>query len=311
MDEKFKKVMLFIVIVFVLSWLLVLLFFVLGGRWVEDRNIAPIVGTIFMFMPAISAVLVQKAIYKEPLKEPLGISFKLNFWWLAAWLLPPVIALAAIGISLLIPGISYSPEMTGFFERFKGIIPAEQIEQMKAQLSALPVHIFWITLFGGLLAGITINAVACFGEELGWRGFLLREFSHMGFGKSSAIIGLIWGIWHIPIILQGHNYPQHPLEGTFMILIFCLLFSPLFTYIRLKSRSVVAAAIMHGSLNGTAGLAIMVVKGGNDLITGVTGLAGFIVLLITNLFILLFDASTRNGSINDITDIITKKDEIK
>jgi membrane protease YdiL (CAAX protease family) len=255
-----------------------------------------------MFMPMTSAILVQKFIYKEPLKKPLGISFRLNRWWLVAWLLPPLIAFATIGISLLIPGISYSPEMTGFFERFEGIVPPEQLQQMKEQMTAFPIHIFWIALIQGLFAGITINAVAGFGEELGWRGFLLREFNYMGFWKSSAIIGLIWGIWHVPIILQGHNYPQHPVEGVFMMIIFCLLLSPLFSYIKLKSKSVVAAAIIHGSLNATSGLAIMIVKGGNDLITGVTGIAGFIVLLIVNLFIFLFDHSIRERPVNDIME---------
>jgi|GEM_PF-6474532 len=52
----------------------------------------------------------------------------------------------------------------------------------------------------------------------------------------------------------------------FMMIIFCLLLSPIFSYIRIKSRSVVAAAIMHGTLNATRGLSIMVVKGGGDLV---------------------------------------------
>jgi membrane protease YdiL (CAAX protease family) len=300
MNKKGKRVGLFIGIAFALSWLIVILFLAFSGKW--GTRSAMIIATVFMFMPMTSAILVQKFIYKEPLKKPLGISFRLNRWWLVAWLLPPLIAFATIGISLLIPGISYSPEMTGFFERFEGIVPPEQLQQMKEQMTAFPIHIFWIALIQGLFAGITINAVAGFGEELGWRGFLLREFNYMGFWKSSAIIGLIWGIWHVPIILQGHNYPQHPVEGVFMMIIFCLLLSPLFSYIKLKSKSVVAAAIIHGSLNATSGLAIMIVKGGNDLITGVTGIAGFIVLLIVNLFIFLFDHSIRERPVNDIME---------
>ncbi len=300
MNEKAKRVGLFIGITFALSWLIVILFLAFGGKW--GTYSAIIVVTAFMFMPMTSAILVQKFIYKELLKKPLGISFKLNRWWLVAWLLPPFIAFATIGVSLLIPEISYSPEMTGFFERFEKIIPAEQIEQMKAQMTAFPIHIFWIALIQGLFAGITINAVAGFGEELGWRGFLLKEFGYMGFWKSSAIIGLIWGIWHAPIILQGHNYFQHPVGGAFMMIIFCLLLSPIFSYIRLKSKSVIAAAIMHGSLNATAGLAIMIVKGGNELIIGVTGAAGFIVLFIVNLSIFLLDRSIRERPVNAIME---------
>jgi len=111
----------------------------------------------------------------------------------------------------------------------------------------------------------------------------------MGFWRSSAIIGLIWGVWHAPIILQGHNYPQHPVLGVFMMTIFCLLLTPIFSYVRLKAKCVMAAAIIHGSLNATAGLAIMVVKGGSDLTIGVTGLSGFIVLGVVNLGLFVYD----------------------
>lgn len=165
-------------------------------------------------------------------------------------------------------------------------------------MAKLPVHPIWIALMQGLIAGITINAVAGFGEELGWRGFLQREFGYMGFWISSALIGLIWGIWHAPLILQGHNYPEHPVTGAFMMTVWCMLLAPIFSYIRIKSKSVIAAAIIHGSLNATYGLSIMLIKGGNDLIIGITGGAGFIVLSIVNLCIFLFDPSIRERSIN-------------
>jgi len=125
-----------------------------------------------------AAIVVQRLIYKEPVKEPLGISFRLNRWFLVAWLLPPVIAFAVLGVSLLFPAVEYSPEMAGMLERFKSVLPPEQLEQMKNQSAALPVHPIWIGLFQGLLAGITVNAVAGFGEELGWRGLLQRELGY-------------------------------------------------------------------------------------------------------------------------------------
>ncbi|MEA1964000.1 MAG: CPBP family intramembrane glutamic endopeptidase [Candidatus Aerophobetes bacterium] len=286
MNEKAKKIGLFIGITFFLSWVMAILFFALGGRW--NTPSAMIMATSYMFFPMISAILVQKYLYKEPLKRPLGISFKLNRWFLVAWFLPPIVAFATIGVSLLFPGVEYSPEMAGLFERFRGILSPEQLQKMESQRTALPVHPIWIALAQGLGAGITINAVAGFGEELGWRGFLQREFKYMGFWRASTLIGTIWGVWHIPIILQGHNYPQHPIPGAFMMIVFCLLLAPIFSYIRLKAKSVIAAAIIHGSLNATAGLAIMVVKGGNDLLVGVTGVAGFIILAIINLFIFIF-----------------------
>jgi len=204
-------------------------------------------------------------------------------------LLPSIIAFAALGVSLLFPGVEYSPEMAGMFEKFESMLTPEQLEQMKNQAAASPIHLIWIGLLQGLIAGITINAVAGFGEELGWRGLLQREFGYMGFWKSSAIIGVVWGIWHAPIILQGHNYPQHPLAGVLMMIIFTLLLSPIFSYVRLKAKSVIAAAIIHGSLNAVVGLSTMVVKGGNDLTVGVTGLAGFIVLAFVNVGLFIYD----------------------
>lgn len=279
--------MLFIFLTFLVNWLMAALFFAFGGKWGSPASLA--MAASYMFVPMIIAIIVQKVIYKEHIKKPLGISFKLNRWFLVAWLLPPFIAFATIGVSLLLPGVEYSPEMEGLLERFESVLTAEQLQQMEKQAEALPFHPIWIGLLLGLIAGVTINAVAGFGEELGWRGLLQREFGYMGFWKSSAIIGVIWGIWHAPIILQGHNYHQHPLTGVLMMTLFVMLLAPIFSYVRLKANSVIAAAIIHGSLNATGGLSLMVIKGGNDLTVGVTGLAGFIVLAFVNIGLLLYD----------------------
>ncbi len=287
MNPSAKKAISFIALTFCVSWLIAILFFLFGGKWNTPSSV--LVGVIYMFIPMVMAIVVQKFIYKEPLREPLGISFKLNRWFLVAWLLPPAMAFATFGISLLFPGVEYSPEMAGIFERFRSTFTPEQLEQMKRQSDALPIHPIWIGLIQGLIAGITINAVAGFGEELGWRGLLQREFGYMGFWQSSVVIGAIWGVWHAPIILQGHNYPQHPVAGVFMMIIWCILLAPIFSYVRLKAKSVIAAAIIHGSLNATYGLAIMVVKGGNDLLIGGTGLAGFIILVLANVGLFVYD----------------------
>jgi len=286
-QQNTKKVFIFVGLTFLLSYLLVFIYLALGGKWIIPGSL--IVATTYMFIPMVVAIIVQKHILGEPVKGPLGISFKLNRWFLVAWLLPVIIAFATLGVSLLLPGVEYSPEMAGIFEKFESVLTPEQFQQMKAQADASPLHPFWIGLLQGLIAGITINAVAGFGEELGWRGFLQKELGYLGFWKSSIIIGLVWGIWHAPIILQGHNYPEHPQAGVFMMIIFTLLLSPIFSYVRLKAKSVIAAAIIHGSLNATIGLPLMVIKGGNDLTVGATGLAGFIALALANVGIFIYD----------------------
>lgn len=289
MKLNIKKTLLFVGLTFLLSWLLTLLFYIFGGRW--NTLPAIIMAAAYMFIPLIVVIIIQKLIYKEPVKKPLGISFKLNRWFVVAWLLPLAIALAAFGLGLLFPATEFSPDMSGMFVRLKLIFTPEQLTHMQSQVKSLPLHPFWMALVQSLIAGITISALAAFGEELGWRGFLLKELGYLGFWKSSAIIGLIWGIWHAPLIIQGHNYPQHPIQGVFMMTIFCLLLSPIISFVRLKSKSVIAAAIFHGSLNSTSGLAIMLIKGGNDLTIGITGTAGFIILLIANLFLFFYNRS--------------------
>ena len=116
-----------------------------------------------------------------------------------------------------------------------------------------------------------------------------KQLAPLGFWRSSFLIGLVWGVWHAPLILQGHNYPQHPVAGCLMMVAFCVLYAPLFSYVRIRSGSVIAAAIMHGTLNGTWGLGILLLAGGSDLSVGVTGFAGLVVLAAANAGLLILD----------------------
>jgi len=65
--------------------------------------------------------------------------------------------------------------------------------------------------------------------------------------------------------------------------IWAILFSPLIGYIRLKSGSVIAAAMMHGSLNGVGMAPAVVLSGGDSLTTGILGFPGIAVLALLNL----------------------------
>jgi membrane protease YdiL (CAAX protease family) len=292
-----RKALIFVVLTYTSTWLIVGAYYALGGRL--DQPASALVLLVSMFMPMTMALVVQKVIYKEPLREPLRISFRPNRWFLVAWLLPAIVALAAAGVSVLLPGVEYSPDTAGLLERYSASLTPEQMEEMRQQLAALPIHPVWLGLVQGLLAGVTINAVAAFGEELGWRGLLQRELAHLGFWRSSTLIGVIWGIWHAPVIIQGYNYPEHPLAGVAMMTIFTMLLAPILAYVTLKARSVIAAAIAHGTLNGTAGIPLLIIAGGNDLTVGVTGLAGFAVLALVNLTIFAYERFRSGGRFPD------------
>jgi membrane protease YdiL (CAAX protease family) len=276
-----RKITLFLAITFISALVIGSIPVLLDLRW--QGSTATIIGVIYMLFPALTAIFVQKVLYHEPVLGPLKVSFRLNKWFAFAWFLPVIIALAAIAAGTLFPGVTYSPDMAGMLERYRDIMTPEQLAEMERSLQQMPVHPLFLTIVQGMIAGITVNALAAFGEELGWRGFLLQEFKTLGFARASLIIGIIWGVWHAPLILQGHNYPQHPLAGVFLMILFCILLTPLINFATLKANSVIAAAVMHGTLNGTAGIAIIMVKGGSDLTIGMTGAAGLITLLIANL----------------------------
>ncbi|MGE5509564.1 MAG: lysostaphin resistance A-like protein [Chitinophagales bacterium] len=278
---------LFLILAYGFSWTLLALYLLLGGRWQAPWSTLVLVA--YMFGPLAAALVVQRAVYREPVRAPLRISFRLNRWFLVAWFLPVGLALATLGISLLLPGIRFSPDMAGMVERFRGLLTAEQLRQMQEQITRLPVHPFWLTLVQGLLAGATVNAVAAFGEELGWRGLLLRTWEGLGFWRASLVTGLAWGFWHAPVILLGHNFPQHRVAGIFVMTVGTTLLAPLLSYVTLRAKSVVAAAVAHGTFNATAGLAILVIRGGTDLTTGVFGLPGLVALALANLAIFVYD----------------------
>jgi membrane protease YdiL (CAAX protease family) len=230
-----------------------------------------------MFTPLL-AVIITQFIFKEPVLKNLGISFKINRWWWIGWLLMPFIAFAILGVTLLMPGAQWTPDS----------------EMMQKVLQSLPKGInVWvimvIAVISGLMSGITINAVFAFGEEIAWRGFLMKELKGQKFLVAALWIGIIWGFWHAPLILNGHNYPQHPVAGVFMMVPFCLLLTPMLMFFRQKSGSVIVPAIMHGTFNAVVGLSDIVVTPANDLLYGGAGLAGFIVLLIMDVFLYLYD----------------------
>lgn len=230
-----------------------------------------------MLIPLL-AVLFTQLIFKEPVFRNLGISFKFNRWWWIGWLLMPVVALAVLGVTLLMPGARWTPD-------------SELIQMTLAQMpEGFGVWgIIGISLVSGLITGATLNAVFGFGEEIAWRGFLMKEFKGRKFLTAALWIGIIWGFWHAPIILNGHNYPQHPVAGIFMMVAMCLLLTPILMYFRQKSGSVIVPAIMHGTFNAVVGITNLMVTPANDLLYGGPGLAGMIVLLIVNIALFLVD----------------------
>ncbi len=238
----------------------------------------------YMFTPLIAVALTQRLTGERPLRG-LGARPRLSRWLLLASLGPLVLVLSALIVGVLMPGHHFDPSVEAIVARFGQSLPPEQLEEAIRQTGALPFHPGLLVFPQAILAGLTVNALFAFGEEIGWRGLLYRELSHLGFWRMSAAVGVLWGFWHAPIILLGHNYPEHRVAGVFLFVVICVLLAPLHTLVRERTGSVWGAAVCHGTFNAAAGLPVLVTSGGSDLTLGVTGAAGVIGLTLCNLLL--------------------------
>ena len=276
MEMKKRPVIIFLVICFVISFGAAGMFSLLGGEY--NSIMGSLFASAYMFIPLVSVVITQLIVGETPFTG-CGVSFKFNWWWVVGILSMLFFSILALPASAVFPGV----EMTLENETMTTVV-----NNLAAQgLPIGPWGYLLVTLFAGIVSAATINALFAFGEEVAWRGFLARCFEDMGFWKKSALVGAIWGVWHAPIILMGHNYPDHPVAGVFMMTVFCMLLAPLMQFVRDKSKSVVASAMMHGSMNAYAGLSIALLSGYNDLLCGCCGVAGCAVLLLADVLLAL------------------------
>jgi len=116
-----------------------------------------------------------------------------------------------------------------------------------AALQAGPLGSAWILLVcfaHNLLLGGSL------GEEIGWRGFLqpalLREMSPL---RASVVLGVVWGLWHLPIDLYA-GFGVTGLGAILVRIVFAIALSILFTWFYLRSKgSLLIAILLHTSGN--------------------------------------------------------------
>ena len=107
-----------------------------------------------------------------------------------------------------------------------------------------------------------VNMLFAFGEEAGWRGMLFPSLCERMSPRAAVLVsGVIWGVWHAPIIMMGHNYgvgyPGFPLTGILSMVVFCTAVGCLLAWLRMRTKSVWPCALAHGALNASAGLGLM------------------------------------------------------
>lgn len=144
-----------------------------------------------------------------------------------------------------------------------------------------------------LLIAPLLNAIPILGEEFGWRAYLQPKLMPLGGRKTMVWMGIIWGVWHAPIIAMGHNYgldyPGAPWLGILAMTWFTFLFGTFIGWATLRAGSVWPAVIGHGALNGIAGIYAFLTQGTPNLVLGpvVAGFIGSLGIAVVTLIILL------------------------
>ena len=173
-------------------------------------------------------------------------------------------------------------EVTAAEKTEVGNLAQDAIDTYKSQREMF-VSAAYNTARDQIAAALTIaplfNTLFALGEELGWRGYLLPKLLPLGQIPAMLISGAIWGIWHAPALLQGHNYPDHPVLGVGMMIVFTVLLGIFFSWLYLKTKSPWTPALAHGTVNAVAGLPLLFLKDVNLTLGGsITSVSGWLAL---------------------------------
>ncbi|MHB8595442.1 MAG: CPBP family glutamic-type intramembrane protease [Ktedonobacteraceae bacterium] len=139
-----------------------------------------------------------------------------------------------------------------------------------------------------------VASITAFGEELGWRGYLLMRLLPEGSGWAAIITGIIWGLWHIPLTLQ---YTLQGINQSWIgVPLNLLLFVPagvIIAWLRLRSGSIYVASLAHAMLNSIV-IIIPLLLSTKSLPLLIPPYWWYIILLPTSLcaVLLLFTSST-------------------
>lgn len=266
----------------------------------QDRTmnmIAQLATSGVMLIPALG-VLFTRLVTKEGFQNHwLKPNLKGNVrYYLMAWFGPAVLTLVGALIYFMIFPKSFDINMSYTINQYQ----SQGIEATVAQLRPTLIS----QMITGVILAPVLNCLFCFGEEWGWRGYFVPKMKEkMGFLPMVLITGVIWGLWHAPLTVMGHNYGTdyvgYPFLGIMAMCIFCIVMGCIFSFLTLKTGSCVPAVIGHGALNGIATMAIYFTNdGGNNFVgpapMGCIGGAAFIITAVIMAVLAMRQKSCEN-----------------
>ena len=247
------------------------------------RGIA-LITVLYMPSPLVAAVLAERGLVRDRFRLPRAPRAVARFL-----LMPPVVV---VGFALSYLATVYVGGDVLGIDAVGGLATtADQLMAGAADLlgqqavdAAGPPPPFPVLLlasiWGAVLAGWTVNAVVAMGEEYGWRGLMWDELKQHGPVRANLVTGVLWGLWHAPLILQGYNYPDHRALGVLAMIAFCIGMSTVLAALRELTVSVVPVAAAHGTFNALAAVLLLAAPGAHPVIAGPLGLLGAALLLL-------------------------------
>jgi len=243
MTKTKKSILTFLIICFALS---LIFYYLVAARGLLESVY------VLMWCPAIAAIMVCLLYHRG--ENALNFRRCRVKYTLAGVWIPLVYLGISYGIYLLIYG--------------KDVIDGNMI----LTLMEMPLT---------FLLYLAIYFVTAMGEEIGWRGYLVPKLNELfGFKKGAFISGVIWSLWHLPLVLAGYTSSGLPLW--FEVPAYslqCIAMCYIMYYLSLKSKSVWPGIILHFIHNFVCQLLLDQSIGG-DMLPYFAGEGGLVTLAV-------------------------------
>ncbi|WP_436907070.1 CPBP family intramembrane glutamic endopeptidase [Halosimplex marinum] len=175
--------------------------------------------------------------------------------WIVGWVGPLLLILVGAGLYFLV-----YPDLFGGMAAVADLLAALEA-QTGQEIPLSPTAFLAVQFVQALVAAPLLNSAATFGEEFGWRAYLLPKLAPLGWRRALLAHGVVWGVWHWPVIAMGHNYglayTGAPWLGLAAMTVATVGLGVFLGWVTLRSGSVFPAVVGHAMINGSAGLATL------------------------------------------------------
>lgn len=261
---RVQGTVLFCLLSMILAWIVAMPLWLGGGlahpsfRWIA---------LAMMITPSIAAVIVAS------LEGKLGKFFEHVGMWPVR---RPWRFITAMLLGILIPVFLILQAV--FVGSWLGVFPGDlqNFTILKIVSGEAGVGRYLVDQGGLILVAGLVNLLPALGEEVGWRGWLWPRLQPLGQLPAILISGVVWGLWHAPLILLGYNYPLADGPwGVMSMCGMCIVVGAFFAWLRSFSQSVWPAAFAHAIFNASAGLVSLFMVMGTMLDTQKASILGW------------------------------------